>query len=144
MIYIVGVLIILLLLSFIGHIVIQKREDRTPIPQRHVEPVPSCKTNCQTTLHGCCLNSSTPKMDILGSNCVHPDIHANPYHIGCDDCDQNGQNRESQNRENQNRENQNRENQNRENQSNNGHVEPHDQTKGNMYSLTGTVNIVKQ
>ena len=62
---IVIILCVLLVLSFMGHIVvINKYPQPVPVPS----PSPLIG-GCAGTRYGCCPNGSTPKMNMIGSNC---------------------------------------------------------------------------
>lgn len=68
---IVIILCVLLVLSFMGHIVIINKYPQ-PVPVPVPVPVPSPSPligGCAGTRYGCCPNGSTPKMNMIGSNC---------------------------------------------------------------------------
>ena len=62
----VVILVVLLVLSFIGHIVVI---NKYPVPQPQPQPQPVMIGGCAGTRYGCCPNGSTPKMNVIGSNC---------------------------------------------------------------------------
>ena len=64
----VVILVVLLVLSFIGHIVVINKYP-VPQPQPQPQPQPVMIGGCAGTRYGCCPNGSTPKMNVIGSNC---------------------------------------------------------------------------
>lgn len=58
------ILVVLLVLSFIGHIVVINK-----YPVSQPQPQPVVIGGCAGTRYGCCPNGSTPKMNVIGSNC---------------------------------------------------------------------------